>query len=58
MNILDVAGVMAYTGLARQTIHQYHSEGLMPPADGRVGRSPWWYKATIDQWVKEREEQK
>ena len=48
----SVADVANYLGVKPRTITAYHARGQMPPADGRVGRSPWWWSTTIRQWRK------
>ena len=37
----SVADVAAYLGVKSRTVTAYLSRGQMPPADGKVGRSPW-----------------
>ena len=46
----SVADVAAYLGVKPRTVTSYHARGQMPPADGKVGRSPWWWADTIRQW--------
>lgn len=46
----SVADVAAYLGVKPRTVTAYHARGQMPPADGRVGRSPWWWADTIRTW--------
>lgn len=46
----SVAEVAAYLGVKPRTVTAYHARGQMPPADGYVGRSPWWWPATIKAW--------
>lgn len=48
----SVAEVAAYLGVKSRTVTAYLARGQMPPADGRVGRSPWWWDRTIREWRK------
>lgn len=45
-----VAQVAAHLGVKPRTVTAYLARGQMPPADGYVGRSPWWWPATIQAW--------
>ena len=47
---LDVAGVAAHTGHTPATLRSYIRDGKMPPADGKMGQSLWWWQSTIDHW--------
>ena len=46
----SVGDVAAYLNVKPRTVTAYHARGQMPPADGRVGRSPWWKPETIRAW--------
>ena len=46
----SVADVAAYLGVKPTTVTAYLARGQMPPADGYVGRSPWWKPETIKAW--------
>lgn len=41
-------------GLQPKTIDTYQRRQIMPPPDGKIGRSPWWYASTIDRWDRTR----
>lgn len=47
---LDVHGVADRTGLSVSTLRSYVRDGRMPPEDGRMGQSLWWWASTIDTW--------
>lgn len=47
----DVARAL---GVSESTVRAYHSRGEMPPADGRLGRTPWWREATVREWMHKR----
>ena len=46
----SVAEVAAHLGVKPRTVTAYLARGQMPPADGYVGRSPWWKPETIKTW--------
>ena len=52
----SVADVATYLNVKPRTITAYLARGQMPAADGRVGRSPWWWDRTIKQWRPRRED--
>lgn len=51
---LTIADVSARLGIKAHTWTAYVARGEAPPPDGRLGRTPWWYPATIDAWEKAR----
>lgn len=55
---LDTAAVAERLGVTRDTVRRYRVADRdrygFPPPDGYLGRTPWWYVATIDRWVKAR----
>ena len=48
--ILDRAALAARLGIHPDSITRYLARRWVPAPDGHAGRSPWWYKATIDAW--------
>lgn len=54
--MLTVADVAARLGVQRRTVEAYrhHPQYGFPEPDGRLGRTPWWWPATIDTWQKGR----
>ena len=46
----SVADAAAHLGVKPRTITAYLARGQMPPADGYIGRSPWWWSTTIREW--------
>ena len=51
---LDVVGVAETSGLSERTIRTYITDGRIPPADGQVGKSWWWWASTIEVWMETR----
>lgn len=47
---LNMRGVAEFAGVSVVTVERMNARGQMPPADGYVGRSPWWWPATIKAW--------
>ena len=47
---LSAADVAILLGLKAATIAAYRRDQLMPPADGMLGRTPWWFRDTIEEW--------
>lgn len=41
----------ALAGISPGTWRNYVARGRAPQPDGRLGRTPWWHRATIDTWV-------
>lgn len=48
---LDIAAVAELAGVEPRSILRYRQRGAIPDADGFVGRSPWWWRTTIDAWL-------
>lgn len=46
--VADLAGIKAHS------IDAYQKRGVMPPPDGRLGRSPYWLESTVRRWVANR----
>lgn len=42
--------VAAFLGVEQSTVRAYRTRGEMPPPDGRVSNSPWWWRTTIEGW--------
>ncbi len=42
--------VAAHLGVSASTVRAYASRGQMPPPDGRIGRTPWWWADRIWEW--------
>ena len=51
---LTFEGVSAVVGLPVKTLRTYGTRKTLPAPDGYLGRTPWWYRSTIQQWVRER----
>lgn len=47
--------IEALTGVSQNLLRQWSYRGKLPEPDFRIGRSPAWYKATIDEWHAARE---
>ena len=42
--------VAAFLGVEQSTVRAYRTRGEMPPPDGRISNSPWWWRSTIEGW--------
>lgn len=51
---LTIAAVAERLKVKPATIRRYLHREDMPPPDERVGQSPLWKEATIEQWEKDR----
>lgn len=38
--------------VAEGTVRGYLSRGQIPGEDGRLGRTPWWWRSTIEEWAR------
>lgn len=47
---LDIAAVAERIDVRAVTVRGYLRTGHIPPPDGRLGRSPWWWETTIEEW--------
>lgn len=48
---LDRAGVAEVLGYKTPgTVSRYVDRGVFPEPDGHLGRSPWWYRRTVNEW--------
>lgn len=52
--VLTTADVAAALGIKPASVRRYASAGILPPPDGRLGRTPWWRQETIAQWRRQR----
>jgi hypothetical protein len=48
---LDIAGVARLAGVNPRSISRYRLRGAIPEPDGYLGRSPWWWRPTIEEWL-------
>jgi len=44
--------VAAHLEVAAGTVRGYLSREQMPKPDGRLGRTPWWWRSTIEGWAR------
>ena len=51
---LTWAEVAEMARLPVQTLRTYRLRGALPEPDGHLGRTPWWYRATIAHWLQVR----
>lgn len=42
--------VAEYLGVRHGTVTSYKAREQMPPPDGHLGRTPWWWDDTIRAW--------
>jgi hypothetical protein len=47
---LTTADVANALGVTPATVRSYAARGVMPKADGYLGRTPWWRPQTITDW--------
>jgi hypothetical protein len=47
-DVAELAGITP-ASLARQRVR-----GAVPEPDGYLGRTPWWRRATVEEWLKSR----
>lgn len=48
---LTTAEVAELAGISPASVHRYRLRGAVPEPDGYVGRTPWWKRETIDEWL-------
>lgn len=46
--------VADFLGVEPSTVRAYNARSEMPPPDGRIGHSPWWWSSTIEGWERPR----
>ena len=51
---LSTQDVAARLGVKPATVSGYRHHGYMPEPDGKLGKTVWWWEATIDAWRKTR----
>ncbi len=51
---LTAEQLAARLGIQRASIYRMRTRGDLPEPDERVGRTPLWAAATIDEWTKDR----
>lgn len=54
LTLLTMPDIAQMLGVKQVTIRVYLHRGQMPPPDGRLGRTPWWERETIETWARER----
>lgn len=47
---LSTQDVAARLGVKPATVSGYRHRGYMPKPDGKLGKTVWWWEATIDAW--------
>jgi hypothetical protein len=52
---LDIGTLAHLLGEKPAQLYLWRHRGHLPPADGIVGQSPWWYHQTIARWLKDSE---
>lgn len=50
-DMLDIEAVARRAGVNPRSISRYRLRGTIPEPDGYIGRSPWWWRAAIDEWL-------
>lgn len=49
---LDRAQVAALVGWTHVgTVSKQRGRGIFPKEDGKNGRSPYWYRSTVENWI-------
>lgn len=51
---LTTAEVAALAGIEPASVRRYRMRNAIPEPDGQLGRTPWWYRSTIEAWLAER----
>jgi predicted DNA-binding transcriptional regulator AlpA len=54
LDVLTIKGVAELAGLSPRTVSQHILRGTMPAPDGALGRTPWWYRSTVEEWLADR----
>lgn len=49
---LDRAAVAARYGIKPASVTREVKRGSLPPPDGRIGGSPWWWSSTLEEWTR------
>ena len=47
---LDLAGIAVLLEVHEATPKTWRQRGALPPPDGRLGRSDYWWQSTIEAW--------
>lgn len=48
--MLSTQDVAERLGVKPATVSGYRHHGYMPKPDGKLGKTVWWWEATIDAW--------
>lgn len=51
---LTTEQVAVLAGISPASVRRYRLRGRFPVPDGYVGRTPWWYRRTVERWVASR----
>lgn len=49
--MVTITDVAVRLGVGTSTVRAYLSREQMPPATGRIGRTPYWAPEDIDPWL-------
>lgn len=52
--ILDIDSIAKLLGVTPKSVRGYVADGRAPEPNGRIGQSPWWFEATITEWLAKR----
>lgn len=47
----DMAGA---AGITVESFYEFRRRGQVPVPDGRVGRTPYWHRRTLEKWLRSR----
>jgi excisionase family DNA binding protein len=50
-DVMTTADVAALLGVNSSTVRGYAARGSMPAPDGHFGRTPYWKRTTVEQWI-------
>ena len=51
VRLLDAEQAASVAGLTPNTFQNYRFSGRAPKPDGRLGRKPYWWRTTIEDWM-------
>jgi hypothetical protein len=55
-DVLTLEQLADAIGVARSSIGRYRSRGDIPPEDATIGRTPVWFRPTVDAFILGREQ--
>ena len=49
--LMTRADICAAAGISVNSLAKFRTRGTAPAPDGRLGRTPYWHRSTVERWL-------